>query len=101
MLKQATAGRVHPENLDLDTGQVPHPGEYRLADAAYAKLLCKLADKEFADISPALREDILAFFADPDAPYATRADSSKWSKTLAALQKLKAAGAMVAISDCR
>ena len=97
LLKQASAGACEPENLDLDTGQRPHPGEYRLADGAYAKLLCKLADKDFANTSPALREDILAFFADPDAPYATRADSRNWSKTLAALQSLKAAGAVAAI----
>lgn len=49
------------ENLALDTGQPTRGGEYAPADETYAALLEKLAERDFADVPPALRADILRF----------------------------------------
>jgi Zinc dependent phospholipase C len=52
-------------NLDFDTGEPTKPGEYRLADNTYAKLLGKLAERHFDLVTPPLRDNILAFYSNP------------------------------------
>jgi len=49
-------------NENFDSGEPTLAGKYAGADEAYAKLLGKLADKQFAGISPELRQDILRFY---------------------------------------
>jgi hypothetical protein len=68
------AGNPHIRNRDLDTGKPVSPGEYRLADITYDKLLKRLAKKKFEGVKPELRANILAFYAKmktPD-PHGTR-----------------------------
>jgi Zinc dependent phospholipase C len=77
------------ENRDFDTGRPTAPGEYKLADDTYANLAVKLAERDPASIDPAVRKDVLAFFRSLDAPYATKRDASLWSKTVAAVGRLK------------
>jgi hypothetical protein len=70
---EAKTGKLEFPNRDLDTGGPVHPGEYALADATYDKLLKKLAAKKFEGVTPALRQNILAFYgrmATPD-PHGT------------------------------
>jgi hypothetical protein len=55
-------------NRDLDTGDPVSPGEYRLTDLTYDKLLRKLADKKFEGVSRELRENILSFYAAMKTP---------------------------------
>jgi hypothetical protein len=74
-------------NENFDTGEPVKPGKYRLADAAYAKLLDKLNGKPVPDD---LRNDILAFYADIDAPFASKKDPNTWAKVLRDLDTLKA-----------
>jgi hypothetical protein len=50
-------------NNNLDTGGDTKAGEYKLTDAAYAKLLDKLKDR-YAEVPPELRGNILAFYGD-------------------------------------
>jgi hypothetical protein len=76
---------------DLDTGEPTKPAEYALADAAYAKLLTQIADKKFAQTSPELRDNILAFYANATAPANTKKSDIKWEKVSAALDQLKGA----------
>jgi zinc dependent phospholipase C len=76
-------------NRDFDTGAVTKPGEYPMADDAYSKLAIKLAKKKDAAIHPELRREILSFFADRDAPFATRKDAKQWKATLKAVDKLR------------
>src|SRR5262249_30979500 len=52
------------------------PGEYRMADEAYAKLAVKLAEKDFVEAE--VSENVLAFFQDLSLPYATKRDAGKW-----------------------
>jgi hypothetical protein len=84
-------GHLQLQNDDFDTGKQTKPGEYTLTDRAYAKLLGQLADKQFRDVSPDLRQNILAFYANPDAPNATKQNPDDWRKTMSNLQKLKEA----------
>src|SRR5579863_10739001 len=77
-------------NTDFDTGRMTHAGEYGLTDNAYAHLLDRLAQKNFDQISPELREDILAFYGDPNAPLSTKRNTAAWEKTQGELQRLKA-----------
>ena len=77
-------------NRDFDTGEVTRPGEYRLADKAYSKLAVKLADKDPGTLDPKVRDNILAFFKDPNQPNAAKEDPKEWQATLAAVEKLRA-----------
>src|SRR5450631_864130 len=77
-------------NTDFDTGRMTHAGEYVLTDKAYAHLLDQLAKNDFAQITPELRQNILAFYDDPSAPIATKRDAGAWQKTQDEVQRLKA-----------
>ncbi len=79
-------------DLDLDTGNPTRPGSYRMADAAYAKLARKLADRDPASYDPAIRDNILAFFSNLDQPFAKVDGVKDWQATVAAVQKLRTEG---------
>jgi hypothetical protein len=83
-------GSVKLLNENFDTGEPVKPGRYRLADDAYAKLLDKLADKP---VPVELRDNILAFYSDLNAPFATKQNEKAWKKLLAELDALKASAA--------
>lgn len=71
---------AHPlPNRDLDTGNPVKPGGYRLADQTYASLTHRLAAHPLTPVSPGIKGDILAYFADPDLPFATKADPGAWA----------------------
>jgi len=76
-------------NRDLDTGSKVRPGAYRLTDRAYAELLHKVTAQPGLPIPPALRGDILAYYADPEAPISTKRNRKAWKKVLAQLELLK------------
>jgi hypothetical protein len=77
-------------NRDFDTGKPVRPTEYPLADDAYAELAVKLAKRDATDVDPAVRKDVMTFFADTNAPFATKKHRDDWKKTLNALAKLRA-----------
>jgi len=89
LLADAGAGRLTLPNRDFDTGQPTKPGEYRLADAAYAKLAQKLADLDPAKVDAKTRANVLAFYADLSQNYATKKNKKDWAKTVAAIEKLR------------
>src|SRR5579863_1764050 len=81
-LRELKAGNLHLTDKNLDTGAETAPGEYALADKTYAKLLDKLAEKNFAPLTPALQANIVAYYS--------RADRSAIpTKTLAQLEQIK------------
>jgi hypothetical protein len=88
-LKELGAGTLALANTDFDTAKPTGAGEYRLTDEAYARLLGKLADTQFADVPPALRQNLLDFYQNPDAVIATRRKIEEWNKTLKNIQQLK------------
>ncbi len=83
-------GNLSLPNKDFDTGKETRPGEYSLTDETYSKLLDKLAKSKFTGANQPLRDDILAFYRDPNAPNATRKHRDRWSKTMLELDQLKA-----------
>lgn len=89
LLSELKAGRLELPNENLDTGEATEAGQYKLTDAAYAKLLDKLADR-YQEMSPELRGDILAFYHNLDAPISTKTSQTEWAKLLKELDALKA-----------
>jgi hypothetical protein len=85
-------GKLVLENKDFDTGKPTRPGEYRLTDETYAKLLDKLARAKFSGTGEDLRKNILVFYQDPHAPNTTKKKQNKWNKTLLEVEQLKATG---------
>ena len=63
LLIELESGGVKLVNNNLDTGVLTRPGDYRLADQAYVKLVDKLSHDHFKSVSAALRENVLAFFS--------------------------------------
>jgi len=81
-LRELRAGNLHLTDKNLDTGAETAPGTYALADKTYAKLLDKLAEKNFATLTPELQANILEYYS--------RADRSAIPpKTLAQLEQIK------------
>ena len=78
-------------NRDLDTGKLVRPGQYRLTDRTYAKLLNALTKHAAKDPPEDLKQDILHYYADPEAPISTKSDPAKWAriqKQLTVLQQM-------------
>jgi zinc dependent phospholipase C len=89
LLHEAGEGDLKLTNTDFDTGRLAHAGEYPLTDKTYAHLLDQLAQHNFDQITPELRENILAFYADLNGPVETKRNPKEWQKTLDELEKLK------------
>jgi Zinc dependent phospholipase C len=80
---------LHLPNTDFDTGEMTHAGEYKLSDEAYARLLDYLARDDFRMLTPDLRENVLAYYRDENAPIATKKKAAAWEKTREQLERLK------------
>jgi hypothetical protein len=89
LLREYDEGRLALPNDNFDVGDVTPPGGYRMNDDTHAALLDKLAERNFAGVSRELRAELLAFYADPNAPDATKRKAKVWSKVEVDLQKLK------------
>ncbi|MFY9530676.1 MAG: hypothetical protein WAR24_17375, partial [Candidatus Acidiferrales bacterium] len=99
LLSDEAAGHLELINDNFDTGEKTGPGKYRMNDEAHAKLLDKLAEQKFAGASPEVREELLRFFSEPDAPYATKRNVKAWAKVQAQLEQLKAAPSQPATAE--
>ncbi len=75
---------------NIDTGTVTGPGQYPLADQTYAALLDRLQKNNFVTVSPDLKTALLAYYADLNAPFATKKDKKGWSKVVRDVNQLKA-----------
>src|SRR6202790_5894910 len=84
-------GPLDLPNDNFDVGEATGPGKYAMNDDAHAKLLDKLANQKFAGMSTELRDEILHFFSEPDAPYATKRDPKAWATVQSELAQLKSA----------
>jgi hypothetical protein len=89
LLTEEGEGRANLPNYNFDVGENTGPGIYRLNDDAHAKLLDRLAERKFGGVSAELRDELLHFFAEPDAPYATKRNLKAWAKVQAELEQLK------------
>jgi hypothetical protein len=90
LLGQVRTGQPDVPNSNFDTGERTPPGIYSMNDHAHAKLLEALAKQGFAGASPEVRAELLQFYADPDAPYATKLKPKDWKRVMVALEQLRA-----------
>ena len=102
LLAEVDAGDLELPNENIDIGEPPQAGKYKGADEAYAKLIGKLAEKEFTGISPDLRQNILAYYKDPTlSPPArpTGKEQAESVKLLGQLDQLRAVPAAVPVAQ--
>lgn len=79
----------HPlPNRDLDTGQVVRPGGYPLTDSTYAALLHRITSDPTQKIPPGIKEEVQAYYANPDSPITTKKDAAAWQQVQADLATL-------------
>jgi len=88
LLAQTGEGRLALPNDNFDVGEPTGPGKYRLNDEAHARLLDRLAQKNFAGVDPELTRELAQFFADPKAPYSMKQKAKAWAKIQAELRQL-------------
>jgi len=101
LLKQVDGRTLKLANQNFDVGDATGPGVYFKNDDAHAQLLEELAKKNFAEASREIRNELLAFYADPSADYSTKKRKKVWAKLQADLAGLKAAtsGTVVKAAD--
>jgi hypothetical protein len=98
-LRQVDADRLQLANDNFDVGEITPPGVYGMNDDTHAKLLDRLAAQKFAGTTPEIRAELLSFYGDPNAPYATKRKRKEWSKVEVQLQQLKTAAAAPATAQ--
>jgi hypothetical protein len=76
-------------NRDLDTGDLVRPGGYKLTDKTYAKLLRRVTSKPGQRVPSGLRQDVLAYYADPNAPISTKKNAHAWKRVQTDLIRLE------------
>jgi hypothetical protein len=87
MLLAQQEGRLQLPNENFDTGELTKPTAYRPTDETYAKLLDKVSGKP---VSEELRLDILAYYSDLEAPFATKKNPQSWRNVIVELDEMKA-----------
>ncbi|HZS55473.1 MAG TPA: zinc dependent phospholipase C family protein [Bryobacteraceae bacterium] len=92
---EESRSRLVLDNRNYDVGVVTPAGTYRMDDNIHAYWLHKLAKKNFATITPAIKSEMLQYYANLDAPIATKKDKKEWAQVVGELQMLKS-GAVVA-----
>jgi zinc dependent phospholipase C len=73
---------------DLDTGERVVPGGYPLTDKTYAQLLARITKVPTDQIPAGLKQDIIAYYADPVAPISTKKKPKEWAAVQERLQVL-------------
>jgi hypothetical protein len=81
--------RLSLQDVNLDTGRPTRAGDYRLVDNAYAHWLNKLDHQRLAGVSRPIRANIQAFYANAEAPIATKAHRGDWRKLQSELEELR------------
>lgn len=87
--EERESGQVALRNYNFDTGTVTAPGEYSLADKAYAELLDRLAKDHFAQASPEIRATLLDYYSNLQEPFTTKKNKKEWAKVLEQVNELK------------
>jgi len=89
LLRQSSAPHMVLVNKDFDTGRDTRAGEYKLTDETYQRLLSAQANHHFENTSPELRDNLLAFYSDLNAPIYTKRSKKTWKLTLTQLDQLR------------
>jgi len=99
LLNDTGEGTLQLENDNFDVGENTGPGKYRMNDDVHAKLLDEWAEANFTKVTPEAKAELLRFYADPDAPNATKRSAKAWAKVQIQLQQLQAASVAPVIAD--
>ena len=91
LLTETEEGRLQLPNDNFDVGEMTGPGRYRMNDEAHAQLLDELAETNFVSVTSEAKAELLHFYADPNAPYATKRHAKAWAKVQAELVQLQSA----------
>lgn len=87
--EERETGKPSMINENFDIGEVTAPGQYQLCDTTHAKLLDKLAEQQFAALTPEIRAELLEFFRAPSTSFVTNKDKKLWAKVPSELEQLK------------
>ena len=98
VLDEASRKTLRLENKNYDTGTVTPTGAYRLEDNVQAYWLDLLAKKHFSTITPEIKQELLDYYANLNAPIEMKKHRKEWKRVLAELDDLRAAGATAAAS---
>jgi hypothetical protein len=85
------AGKLRLADKNYDVGVETPAGVYRLNDDAQAFWLHKLAERNFKTVTPAIAEELLAFYGNLNAPVHTKKKPAEWERTTTELKELKLA----------
>jgi hypothetical protein len=80
---------ANPPDLNLDLGRASGAGMYEKSDEAYAELVHRLAEHQFAGIPRPLKEQIIAFYQNGSVPTVTKKSRKEWVKLQAELEALR------------
>lgn len=92
-LKQLQTRKLNLSDKDFDTGHPTEPGEYPLADKAYAQLVLELKKDDFKNMNATVRQSILNFYSNRNAKIETKKDQKEWDKVNDALKQMREATA--------
>lgn len=89
LLHQVATNDLNFPDTDCDTGRDTAPDEYTLADKTYARLLDDLSKQHFAQLTPQLQSNLLAFYSDPKAEPLQEQKKKKRKQAEQELEQLK------------
>ncbi len=94
LLREEAKGKLYLPNRDFDTGHDTQAGEYSLSDKTFAKLVDQLSTKKAGDpLRPEIRDNLLSYYSDPNAPIVTKKNPKEWEKLQKELEVMKHAAA--------
>jgi Zinc dependent phospholipase C len=96
VLQSPLSKTMQLDDRNYDVGVETPPGTYRLQDNIQAYWLHKLAEKNFATVTPAIKAEFLSYYGNLNAPIATKKNKKEWKEVLAELQTLKSGTAVAA-----
>lgn len=88
-LQAERAKKLELKDVNYDLGESAAPGTYALQDQSYAYWLNQLARARFQTVTPQISEELLTYYRNPDAPFATRKNTKEWNRLLLQLQSLR------------
>ncbi len=89
-LEDVHSNRLRLKNTNYDVGIVTPAGSYRLDDDIHSVWLNLLAEKHFSTVTPEIKSELVGYYADLNAPIATKKRGEKWDLLLEQLSELKA-----------
>lgn len=89
LLRQVRNGDLNFPDTDCDTGRDTAANEYSLADETYAHLLDDLSHQQFAQVTPQLQTNLLAFYSAPRTYTLRLPKKTDWKQTDQEVQQLK------------